>query len=287
MKLPIKHQKTKTLNIKPNGRSSDWVIPNIILGCNAGCSNYCYTRRFGRKYIYVNNNIDEILNCITNHANNLPIKQPNQTDSKYWTYDICCDSDLVYHLKDNDWFKVLDFFNNTPNIKATFATKFCSKILSDYKVNDGKIRIRFSMMPQWLSNILEPNTSSNIDKLKYIQLHKNSGFDTQINLSPIVITDTWLKDYDDLLKQISELYPDMLFECIFLTHNENLHNINLSEGRTEIESYLWKPELQETKVSQYGGSNLRYKWQEKEVYINQFKEVFSKYFNLNQIRYIF
>ena len=82
---------------------------------------------------------------------------------------------------------------------------------------------------------------------------------------------------------------NILIGCVNLTHNENLNKINLSEGRTEIESYLWKPELQETKVSEYviGRSNLRYKWQEKEVYIKQFKEIFSKYFNLNQIRYIF
>ena len=106
-------------------------------------------------------------------------------------------------------------------------------------------------------------------------------------MSPVVITDTWLQDYDDLLKQISESYPDMLFEIIFLVHNSNLNQINLSEGRDVIESYLWKPELQEDKVSKYSGNNVRYKWQEKEIYIKQFKQVFSKYFNLNQIKYIF
>ena len=287
MKLPIKHQKTKTLNIKPNNRSSHFVSPNFILMCGAGCSeSYCYTRRFNRKYIYVNDNIDEILNAIDTHSKTLGTLVPSQIDNKYHVYDIGCDTDILYHWKDYDWIKVLDYFNNS-NIKATFATKFCSKELSNYIVNDNKLRIRFSMMPQLLSNILEPNTATINNKLKYIELHKKSGWDVQTNLSPIIITDTWLKDYDVLLKQISELYSDMLFEIIFCTHNENLHNINLSEGRTEIESYLWKPELQEPKVSQYGGNNLRYKRQEKEVYINQFKEVFSKYFNLNQIRYIF
>lgn len=40
--LELKYQKTKTLNIKENTRSSDFVIPNLIMGCNAGCSNsYC------------------------------------------------------------------------------------------------------------------------------------------------------------------------------------------------------------------------------------------------------
>ncbi len=286
-KLLLKHQITKTLKIKENTRSSDFVSPNFILGCNAGCSNsYCYTRRFNRKYIYVNDNIDEILNVIDNHSKTLEVKIPNQVDSKYYFYDIGCDCDILYHWKDYNWIKVFDYFNNS-NVKATFATKFCSKEVSNYLVNNESLRIRFSMMPQHLSNILEPNTANNITKLKYVELHKKNGWQVHLNLSPIVITDTWLKDYDILLSQISKEYPDMLFECIFLTHNKNLHNINLSENRDLIESYLWKPELQESKVSQYGGDNLRYKWQDKQVYIKQFKEVFSKYFNLNQIRYIF
>lgn len=47
----IKHQKTKTLKIKPNGRSSDFVSPHFILGCNGGCNSYCYTNRFGRNNV--------------------------------------------------------------------------------------------------------------------------------------------------------------------------------------------------------------------------------------------
>ena len=35
--LPIKNQNTKTLGIKPNGRSSDFVTPNFIMGCNSSC----------------------------------------------------------------------------------------------------------------------------------------------------------------------------------------------------------------------------------------------------------
>lgn len=287
MKLELKHQKTKTLIIKPNGRSSDFVTPNFILGCNGGCSNtYCYTRRFGRKFIYVNQNTDEILKAIDVHRLALPVKIPNQVD-ELWTYDICCDTDLVYHFNDYAWYKVLDYFNNTPNIKATFATKYCSLNLSKYIVKDKKIRIRFSMMPQIMADILEPNTSSIDNKIVYIQKYLDSGWDVHINLSPIVITKTWEKDYDVLLSKISKIYPDIKFECIFLTHNENLHNINLNEGREEVEEYLWKPDLQETKVSEYGGTNLRYKWEYKNELIKKFKYIFLQYFKEEQLRYIF
>lgn len=44
MKLNLKNQKTKTLNIKDNGRSSHFVTPNYILGCNAGCFKLYYVK---------------------------------------------------------------------------------------------------------------------------------------------------------------------------------------------------------------------------------------------------
>lgn len=84
----IKHQKTKTLNLKPNGRSSDFVSPNFINGCGGGCSSYCYTKRFGRDKIYINDNIDEILEIIKQESINWGIKTSNQTDDKFWTVDI-------------------------------------------------------------------------------------------------------------------------------------------------------------------------------------------------------
>lgn len=85
--LELKYQKTKTLNIKENTRSSDFVTPNFLLSCNALCS-YCYTYRFGRKYIYVNTNTDEILDKVLKHSQSLLNKIPNQVDNKYWVYDI-------------------------------------------------------------------------------------------------------------------------------------------------------------------------------------------------------
>lgn len=288
MDLEIKYQKTKTLSIKENGRSSDFVTPNFILGCNAGCSKtYCYTRRFGRKFIYVNTNIDEILRKIYDHSKNLGVKFPNQVDDKYWVYDIGCDTDIIYHWKNYDWFRVLDFFNDIPNIKATFATKFSKPNLGEYVVKDNKIRIRFSIMPQNLSNLLEPYTAKNSIKLKQIESLKKAGWDVHINFSPIIVTDTWLKDYEILLEQIKQVDPLLKFECIFLTHNEYLHNFNILENRIIEESYLWVPEIQENKISEYGGNNVRYSCLVKPKYISDFKKVFNNYFDSHQIRYIF
>lgn len=282
--LPIKEQNTKTLSIKPNGRSSDFVTPNFIMGCNSKCA-YCYVRRFGRKFIYSNQNTEQILSRIKEHSETLPQKIANQCDPKLWTYDIGCDCDLFYHWKDYNWIKVLDFFNETPNIKATFATKFSHKILKKFKVNDSKIRVRFSILPEYIQNIVQPNTPHYKTLLKWARIAQDSGWDVHINLSPIILYRGWIEAYNQILGEIKSMFPDMMFEVIFLTHNENLHKINLGAGLDRAEQFMWVPNLQEEKISEYGGNNVRYK--NKIKYINQFKDVFQTHYPLENIRYIF
>lgn len=287
--LPLKHQITKTLSIKENGRSSDFVTPNFILGCNAGCSNsYCYTRRFGRKFIYVNTNIDEILKTIFLHSSKLPAKIPNQTDDKHYTYDICCDTDLCYHWKDYDWWKVFRFFTEVPNIKATFATKYVNNQLLKY--GNEKLRIRFSLMPQSISDILEPNTTKIHIRIEAIDRFIEAGWDVHINFSPVIYTKDWKEQYEELFNLINEKvkYKDKVkCEVIFLTHNEYLHNRNLQLGLDKIEDILWQPDIQEVKTSQYGGENIRYQWQFKNELIADFKELHNQIIPWCTIRYIF
>ena len=44
--------------------------------------------RHNYETLYINENIDQILDVLDKHIANLPTKISNQTDSKYWTYDI-------------------------------------------------------------------------------------------------------------------------------------------------------------------------------------------------------
>jgi len=288
--LNLKYQKTKTLTVKQNGRSSDVVSPNFIMGCNAGCSNtYCYTRRFGRKYIYVNTNLDEILSKLTDYANTCIIpKIPNQTDDKYYTVDICCDTDLNYHWKNYDWDKVFNYFLNQNVLKATFATKFVNYNLLKY--GSQKLRIRFSLMPQNISDILEPKTSKIEQRIKAIDKFIDAGWDVHINFSPILYYKNWISDYKQLFTLIDSLVENknkVSCECIFLTHNEFLHNLNLQNNFIESENLLWNPNIQENKKSQYGGNNLRYKHVFKKLLIDEFRKIHSEIIPWCKIRYIF
>jgi len=205
----IKYQKTKTIQCKENGRSADYTSANFILGCsnslneiNPACS-YCYVARFGRKHLYINTNIDEILNQCNIAIKDKPFpKIPNQVDNTYYFVDIASDTDVNRHFNQYNWFYVFDYFKNHDKLAATFATKWVNTKLLDYNSN-GKVRVRMSLAPQNITSVLEKGTSPIINRIKFLEKLYESGYSTHINFSPIVYTDTWLKDYSELFKIIN------------------------------------------------------------------------------------
>lgn len=285
-------RKTKTLHIRTNGRSADFITPNFIYGCAGGCRNtYCYVMRHTYDAIYVNENIDEILCVIAKHSDTLPNKKPNQTDEKYWTYDIGCSTDVSLHWKHTDWFKVFNFFKENPKIKATFATKYVNTKLLNFSP-ENKIRIRFSLMPQKISSILEPKTSPILDRINAINDFIDAGYDVHVNFSPIVAYEGWLKDYENLFKLLNDTVLDnhkhlIHAECIFLTHHIHQHERNLLAQRHESEALIWQPTIQESKTTEYGGQALRYKSRIKANFIQRWSALHNRLIPWNTIRYIF
>ena len=75
-------------------------------------------------------------------------------------------------------------------------------------------------------------------------------------------------------------------ECIFLTHNEKLHNYNV-DNSVMGEDLLWTPHNQQEKTSIYGGKNIRYKYWLKKEYIDAFKRLHNSILPWQRIRYIF
>jgi spore photoproduct lyase len=75
-------------------------------------------------------------------------------------------------------------------------------------------------------------------------------------------------------------------EVIFLTHNEAKHHYNL-QNNVPGENFLWTPKIQEGKISQYGGKNVRYEHNRKVDYIHQFINLHDSIIPWNTIRYIF
>ena len=73
---------------------------------------------------------------------------------------------------------------------------------------------------------------------------------------------------------------------IFIVSKEDKHAYNLANNLPG-ESLLWKPEIQEEKISQYGGENIRYKHKLKAQYIKEWTELHDNIIPWNTIRYIF
>ena len=214
-------------------------------------------------------------------------KEPNQTHNKYYTYDFSCNEDYVLHARYHDWEYLFDYFKNEPKAMGTAATKYVNKKLLSYNPN-RKIRIRFSIMPQIMSDILEPGTSKIIDRIKAINDFYEAGYDVHINYSPIIVYKDYIEDYVKLFKLVdmnvdNSIKNKVKAECIFLTHNSKMRKLNPKQ----VDELLWTPENQEIKVSEYGNTNIRYERKLKKQYINNFLTMHKDKLPWQEVRYIF
>lgn len=283
----VKNVTRKTFTIRESGRSSDYITPSFGFGCLFNCS-YCYLKRHLPDGLSIAKNANEILSAVNNHVMFAEVEKPNQTHEEYITYDISCNEDFALHHKYHNWEMIFEFFKNHPKAMATFATKTIPVEFLKYNP-EGKVRIRFSLMPQNIADRLEPNTAKIIDRIKAVNAFIESGYDVHLNFSPVVYYDKWLQDYEELFSMCDDYidYKDQVkAEVIFLTHNEKKHYDNL-RNNLPGEDLLWRPAIQEFKISQYGGKNIRYALEHKAEWINEWRALHDRVIPWNSIRYIF
>ena len=287
----IKKVTRKQLKITESGRSTDFIAPSFGHGCLYNCS-YCYMKRHRPTGLQVADNVDDVLNAITEHYVDIVYSdwynqnKPNQTDEHYITYDIGSNEDLALHAKYYDINKIFRTTYGRSHLKLSFATKYVNYDLPDAL---NCIRIRFSLMPQKYSDVLEPETSSIIERIQAIDKFIDKGYEVHINFSPVIVTDTWIEDYRDLFMLVDKHVTNknkVKCEVIFLTHNEKKHTYNLLNN-IPGEDMLWTPEIQEDKISGNGEKNIRYKHVLKREYVNQFKALHEILIPWCTIRYIF
>ena len=281
----------KSMLIRPSGRSTDYISPSFGHGCLYNCS-YCYMKRNKPTGLSIAKNHGDILTAISDHAWFADVEKPNQTHEEYITYDISCNEDFALHAKYHEWERIFDFFVMHPRAMGSFATKYINEKFLDFNPQ-GKIRIRFSLMPEVYRRELEPNTDTIIDRLAAVGQFLNAGYEVHLNFSPVIVDKGWLLRYTNLFADVRNMaylsgWNDsrVKAEVIFLTHNIDKHYANIANGLPG-EHLLRKPEIQEKKISQYGGANLRYKHTLKADYIQQFKQVHDDIIPWNTIRYIF
>lgn len=284
----------KTTEVRPNGRSADFIAPGYSNGCAMACA-YCYVpRRKG----YANPistfvNIDDILDATARHARKLgPKVEPNQVDPSLWVYDVGengdCSVDAL--ISDNVRDLVAFYRDEIPNAKASFATKFVNRDLLAYDPR-GKTRVRFSLMPEVAARVVDVRSTAMTDRIEAIDDFVTAGYEVHLNFSPVIYYEGWLDDWDALFRRVdSATSPatkrQLACEIIFLTHNERLHEVNLA-WHPKAEELLWVPDFQEGKVSESGGENVRYRRGLKGRLVGEFTRLLAERMPYCRVRYAF
>ncbi|MFC9932353.1 spore photoproduct lyase family protein [Streptomyces sp. NPDC127190] len=283
----------KTLTTRPNGRSADWIAPGPSNGCAMACA-YCYVpRRKGyANPITVFTNIDRIIAHLGRHIARQGRKpEPNQCDDTAWVYDIGENGDCsVDALICDNTADLVHAFRHWPTAKASFATKFVNPDLLDCDPR-GRTRIRFSLMPAEDSRLLDLRTSPVADRVAAAGDFLEAGYEVHFNLSPVVLRPGWQEAWAELLRHLDDVLPDPVkrqaaAEVIMLTHNEDLHEVNLG-WHPRGEELLWQPGLQQAKRSQNGALNVRYRNGVKAEAVDALRRLVATHAPWLRIRYAF
>lgn len=284
----------KTLRCVPFERSADFVAPSQSNGCAMSCS-YCYV---ARRKGYANPittfvNIEAIMATIERHAARQGFKfEPTQADPALWTYELGTNSDLSVDAAIGDNVRdLVALFARLPNAKATFATKYVNRDLLSYDPQ-GRTRLRFSLMPAEVSRLVDVRTSPVSERIAAIDDFVAAGYEVNVNFGPVIYYDGWLGDYAALFDELdAALSPaakaNLQAEVIFLTHEEELHEVNL-RWHPRAEALLWRPEIQEHKVARASGARvLRYERTLKRTLVRDFRDLLARHMPYCGIRYAF
>jgi len=280
MSKAIKVQQTKTLVTKDNNNSANCIAPNLIYGCFGGCvETYCYMSRYNGKRVFVNTNVDDIFESVVKWEEGFT-KVPDQQDPKYTMVDVACNTDLVLmqkHLPE----PLIDYlkrYDDHPTLNSTMATKYPSLLKLDVKRFNKKPRVRVSLMPQRFADVLEPKMQKVADRIPEINRLKDLGWEVHVNYSPLVFYKKWKEDYSELFKMVKDIAGVNKCEVIALTNHAN-QMARSSDQAKELMSLSYE-------VKNSSGV-MRYPLKHKTRLLEEFKELYSQYFDLDTIRYIF
>lgn len=276
----IKYQKTKTLITKDNNNSANCIAPNLIYGCFGGCvSTYCYMSRYNDTRVFVNQNVDDIFNSVVEWEKSY-VKVPDQQDPVYTMVDIACNTDLVLMQKHapEPLIDYLKRYDDHPRLNSTMATKYPSLLTLDVRHFNKPPRVRVSIMPQVYSDVLEPKMQSISSRILDINRLKTLGWEVHINYSPLIFTRGWSKEYDNLFAEVKSVAGENKCEVIALTNHAN------QMKRSSLEAQELMKYSSEIKNS---SGVMRYPLIHKTPLLDKFKEIYSRYFDIDTIRYIF
>ena len=276
----IKTQKTRTLVTKDNNNSANCIAPNLIYGCFGGCvDTYCYMSRYNGRRVFVNTNVEDIFQSVVEWEKGFN-KVPDQQDPIYTMVDVACNTDLVLmqkHMPESlhDYLKRYD---DHPQLNSTMATKYPALLKLDVTHFNKPPRVRVSLMPQTYSNVLEPKMQKISSRIEDIDRLKDLGWQVHINYSPVVFQRRWIQEYDDLFAEVKRVAGVNKCEVIVLTNHKN----QMAKASPEAQEMM----KYSSEIKNNSGV-MRYPIRDKTRLLQQWKQLYNKYFELETIRYIF
>lgn len=283
----------KGLALRPNGRSAHFIAPSTSNGCAMACA-YCYVpRRKGfSNPISLFVNVEAVCAAIARHAGGQgPLPEPDTIDPEHWVYDLGENGDLSVDAALCDTVRdLVALFRTLPNAKGSFATKAVNRDLLAYDPQ-GKTRIRFSLMPARIARIVDVRTAPILERIAAVDDFVAAGYEVHLNFSPVILYEGWEADWRALFSEIdgtlsAAAKAQLKCEIILLTHNAGLHAVNLG-WHPRAEELLWRPDIQEAKVSQGGGANVRYRTGWKGRWLARFTALLAETMPYCTVRYAF
>jgi spore photoproduct lyase len=268
----------KSIILKKDNKSSDFIVPFTSSGCSARCL-YCYLvhnfKLNSNLRIFVNR--DDMMNKIIKNINKI---------NREAVYEIGCNSDMVLENSITGNLKwAIEEFSLLKNAKLTFATKF--NMVDDLlNINhNGNTKIRISVNPEEIIRKVEFNTCNLEERIEAANKMFRAGYKVGLNIAPIIIVKNFEYIYEKMFVKLYELLDEKLknnlfIEVIFMTYsmeNLNINNINM---KNSVNLFI------ENKFYEKSKGKYTYKY----LYRNEAEKIIlkliNKYFKNAKISYI-
>lgn len=186
----------KTLKFQTCKPSAHYQLP-LISGCVGQCE-YCYlnTQFSDRPYVYVYVNIDEILDQAKKHIDER---------EEITIFEGAATSDpLPVESYSNSLKQAIEFFANEERGRFRFVTKFTNVDgLLNLKHNNHT-EIRLSVNIPSIIKEFEHKTPSLDKRIEAVNKLLSSGYPVGLIIAPVVLSENWKDEYNELLNKLSE-----------------------------------------------------------------------------------
>jgi len=188
---------TKAVNLNVCKPSADYEF-SLVTNCPGNCE-YCYlhTTQSFKPYMKIYVNIEDIFNTI--------LKYIHKNENDITTFEVASKGDplALEHITGN-LKKTIEFFGNLDKGRLRVVTKFNNvDSLVDAKHNQHT-RFRFSINSKYVIDTFEHNTANFIERIEAATKISDAGYPIGFIVAPIMIYDTWKKEYKELFETLSK-----------------------------------------------------------------------------------